>query len=144
MRLFTNRRRWLNGSLAGIVGALTAAVSRGRAAEEPASKPTAAKAKQLRHVVLFKFTEGTDAAKLKEITDAFAALPSKIDVIRDFEWGTDVSTEKLSKGFTHCFFVTFADAAGRDAYLPHPAHKEFVDLVKPHLEDVTVVDYWVQ
>ncbi|MGC3970064.1 MAG: Dabb family protein [Pirellulales bacterium] len=99
------------------------------------------KAPPLRHVVFFKFKEGTTAETLKTVTDAFAALPSKIDVIKDFEWGTDVGVEGLSKGFTHCFFVTFADAAGRDAYLPHPAHKEFVDLVKPLLEDVCVVDY---
>src|ERR1041385_6171069 len=66
-------------------------------------------AKVLRHVVLFKFKEGTDDAKLQEIVDAFRALPSKIDVIKDFEWGTDVGVENLSKGFTHCFFVTFAD-----------------------------------
>jgi lysophospholipase L1-like esterase len=30
----------------------------------------------------------------------------------------------------------------RDAYLPHPAHEEFVSLVKPHVEKVCVVDYW--
>ncbi|MBL9089998.1 MAG: Dabb family protein [Planctomycetaceae bacterium] len=98
----------------------------------------------LRHVVFFKFKAGTAPADLKKVTDAFAALPSKIDVIKDFEWGTDVSVENLSKGFTHCFFVTFADEKGRDAYLPHPAHKEFVEIVKPLLDDVCVVDYHVR
>ena len=98
----------------------------------------------LRHVVFFKFKAGTAPAALKKVTDAFAALPSKIDVIKDFEWGTDVSVENLSKGFTHCFFVTFADEKGRDAYLPHPAHKEFVEIVKPLLDDVCVVDYHVR
>lgn len=114
------------------VGAVVNQVS--RAAEEPA-KP------RLRHVVFFKFKAETTPAKLKEITDAFAELPKKIDAIRDFEWGTDVSVENLSKGFTHCFFVTFDDEKGRDAYLPHPAHKAFVEIVKPHLDDVCVVDY---
>jgi hypothetical protein len=98
----------------------------------------------LRHVVFFKFKPGTDGAKLREIVDAFRALPGKIDAIKDFEYGTDVGVEGLSKGFTHCFFVTFADEKGRDAYLPHPAHKEFVTLVKPHLDDVCVVDYWAK
>jgi hypothetical protein len=112
-----------------------------RAEEKPAA---AATKKVLRHVVFFKFKKDTSEEQLKNFTDAFVALPKKIDVIRDFEWGTDVGVEGLSKGFTHCFFVTFADAAGRDAYLPHPAHKEFVDLVKPHLEDVCVVDYWAK
>lgn len=106
-----------------------------------AQADTAGAAAPLRHVVFFKFKAGTEDGKLKEITDAFAALPSKIDAINDFEWGTDVGVENLSKGFTHCFFVTFADETGRDAYLPHPAHKEFVELVKPHLDDVCVIDY---
>ncbi|MFM7851875.1 MAG: Dabb family protein, partial [Flammeovirgaceae bacterium] len=46
------------------------------------------------------------------------------------------------QGFTHCFLVTFRDEAGRAAYLPHAEHLKFVDLVKPRLEGVLVVDYW--
>jgi len=103
-----------------------------------------AKASVLRHVVFFKFKPDAGEAKLKEVVDAFRALPSKIDAIKDFEYGTDVGVENLSKGFTHCFFVTFADEKGRDAYLPHAAHQEFVTLVKPHLDDVCVVDYWAK
>ena len=38
--------------------------------------------------------------------------------------------------------VSFADEKGRDVYLPHPDHKEFVKLLKPHLDKVLVVDYW--
>ncbi len=100
--------------------------------------------KVLRHVVLFKFKEGTTKEQIKEIETAFGGLPSKIDTIREFEWGTDVSSEGKSKGFTHCFFVTFADEKGRDVYLPHVAHKDFVKLVGPQVDDVCVVDYWTQ
>ena len=96
----------------------------------------------LRHVVLFKFKEGTTAADIREIENAFCALPSKIDVIYDFEWGTDVSVENRHKGFTHCFFVSFLSEADRAVYLPHPAHKEFGQMLGPHLDDVLVVDYW--
>ncbi len=100
--------------------------------------------KMLRHVVLFKFKEGTTKEQVQEVETGFRGLPSKIDTIRDFEWGTDISPEGKSKGFTHCFFVTFADEKGRDAYLPHAAHKDFVKLVGPHVDDVCVVDYWTQ
>ena len=96
----------------------------------------------LRHVVMFKFKEGTTAEQVKQIEQAFAALPGKIDTIIGFEFGTDVSVEGKSKGFTHCFLVTFRDEAGRAVYLPHPAHDAFVKLVVPHVEDVLVVDYW--
>lgn len=96
----------------------------------------------LRHVVLFQFKDGTPEERVREIEDAFKALPGKINVIRDFEWGTDVSVEGLAEGFTHCFFVTFASEADRDAYLPHPDHAAFGSVLRPHLEKVLVVDYW--
>lgn len=100
--------------------------------------------KTLRHVVLFKFKEGTTDAEIKEIENAFKGLKEKIDVIKDFEWGTDVSVENKSEGFTHCFFVTFADEAGREVYLPHPDHKAFGQIAGPHIEKVLVFDYWVK
>jgi hypothetical protein len=97
--------------------------------------------KLLRHVVLLKFKPDTTPEQLKAIETAFAELPKKIDTITAFEWGTDVAPEKRSEGFTHCFLVTFASEAGRDAYLPHAAHQEFVKLLKPQMEKVLVVDY---
>ena len=100
------------------------------------------KLSQLRHVVLFQFKDGTPNEKVSEIEDAFRALPAKIDVIQDFEWGTDVSVEGKAGGFTHCFFVTFVSEADRDAYLPHADHSAFGALLRPHLENVLVVDYW--
>ena len=100
--------------------------------------------KVLRHVVLFKFKDGTSPGQVQEVVDAFRALKDKVDVIADFEYGTDVSTENKAQGFTHCFFVTFRDDKGRDAYLPHPAHKAFGALVGPRLDKVLVVDYWTE
>ena len=100
--------------------------------------------KTLRHVVLFKFKENTTADKLKAIEESFAGLPGQIPEIIDFEWGINNSPEGLNKGFTHCFFVSFESEKGREIYLPHPAHKAFVDLASPHIEDVTVVDYWAE
>ena len=35
----------------------------------------------LRHVVMFKFKDGTSSKQIKEIEDAFRALPDKIDAI---------------------------------------------------------------
>ncbi len=96
----------------------------------------------LRHVVLFQFKEGTPVENVREIENAFRGLPGKIDVIQDFEWGTDVSVEGKTEGFTHCFFVTFASEADRYAYLPHPDHTAFGAVLRPHLEKVLVVDYW--
>jgi hypothetical protein len=95
----------------------------------------------LRHVVLFKFKNSVTKEQVAEVVEAFAALPKKIDTIKDFEWGTDVSVEGKAEGFTHGFVVSFADAKARDAYLPHPAHGEFVKLAGPRIEKVLVFDY---
>jgi hypothetical protein len=98
--------------------------------------------KVLRHVVLFKFKETTTPQDIQKIEDAFRALPSKISVIHGFEWGTNVSSEKLNQGYTHCFFLTFASDKDRDAYLVHPAHKEFGNIIGSSLDKVLVVDFW--
>ena len=98
--------------------------------------------KLLRHVVLFSFKEGSTPAQIKTVTDAFGLLPQKISSIKAFEWGTNNSPENLNQGFTHCFFVSFASEKDRDEYLPHAAHKAFVEVLKPVLDKVLVVDYW--
>ena len=100
--------------------------------------------KMLRHTVLFKFKDGTAAADIKKVEDAFRALPSKIKEIKSLEWGTNNSPENLNQGFTHCFFLTFSSEADRAAYLPHPAHKEFGKILGPYLDKVLVIDFWAE
>jgi uncharacterized membrane protein len=100
--------------------------------------------KALRHVVMFKFLDSATAADVKKVEDAFAGLATKIKLIKDFEWGTNNSPENLNQGLTHCFFVTFSSEKDRDAYLVHPDHKAFVEVLGPHLDKVTVIDYWAK
>lgn len=105
---------------------------------------TTANKKQLRHVVLFKFIESATAEDIAKIEQAFAALPGKIPQIKSYEWGTNNSPEGLDKGFTHCFFLTFESEEDRAIYLPHPDHKAFGGVLGPHLDDVLVLDYWIE
>nr|WP_236970591.1 Dabb family protein [Membranihabitans marinus] len=98
--------------------------------------------KKLRHVVLFKFKSTSSAEDIASVKDAFSNLPNEISQIKDYEWGINNSPEGLDKGFTHCFFVTFDSEEDRAIYLPHPAHKAFVSVLEPHLDDVLVIDYW--
>lgn len=98
----------------------------------------------LRHVVLFQYKAGTTPEQIEEVTKAFGDLKGKIPEIVDFECGTDISVEGKAGGFTHGYVVSFKSDKDRDTYLPHPAHKEFVKLVGPRLENVLVFDYWVK
>jgi len=98
----------------------------------------------LRHVVLFKFKEETTSAQIREIETAFLRLPRQIKEIKEFEWSNNnVSPEKLDQGFTHYYVLTFANAKGRNTYLPHPAHSAFGTVVGPHIAEdgVLVFDY---
>jgi hypothetical protein len=100
--------------------------------------------KLLRHVVMFKFKDTSSADDVKKVEEAFAGLSKKISLIKQFEWGTNNSPENLNQGLTHCFLVTFKSEKDRDEYLVHPDHKAFVDILLPHLDKVTVVDYWTK
>ena len=130
------KRRFLYGMAATV--AVCVIVASLWAADSAAKNPNLGK---LRHVVLFKFKDGTTPEQIKAIEDAFRALPAKVPEIIDFEWGTNNSPEHRAEGYTHCFFLTFNDAAGRAVYLPHPAHREFGKLLRPRLEKVLAIDY---
>ena len=101
-----------------------------------------AQAKPLRHVVLFKFKDSASQSQVAKLVEEFRALPKKIPVIADFEYGINNSPEGLNEGLTHCFLVTFKNEKDRAAYLPHAAHKAFVEQLMPHLEKAVVVDYF--
>lgn len=109
--------------------------------DEPEFAP-APEGKVLRHAVFFSFKEDSSEEDVQRIVDAFRELPSKIEEIIDFTWGTNNSPEGLNDGFTHCFLLTFKDEAGRAAYLPHEAHKAFGDVLRGHNDKVFVIDYW--
>lgn len=98
--------------------------------------------KLLRHVVLFKFKDESSASDVEKVQQAFSALPFKIKEIAGYEWGLNNSPENLNQGFTHCFFVSFRSEKDRAVYLPHPEHQKFVEVLKPHLDKVLVIDYW--
>jgi len=114
---------------------MTVAPTHDTAAADPAGKV-------LRHVVMYKFKDDQTAADVQKVVDAFNGLPRKIDAIIGYEAGTNVSQEGKSEGFTHVFVVTFRDEAGRDAYLKHPAHDDYVKVVRDRREKVIVFDYW--
>lgn len=96
----------------------------------------------LRHVVLFAYRDGTTDAESAEIARRFAALAEEIDGVVGFEQGPNVSSEVLNDGLTHCHLMSFESEAARDTYLPHSAHKAFVDFASRWIAKALVVDYW--
>jgi hypothetical protein len=99
----------------------------------------------VKHIVLFKYKASATSGQIKEVTEAFRALKGKIPGITSFECGVNNSPENLNRGFTHAYLITFENAGVRDAYLPHPEHKKFGELLGKLdvLDEALVVDFQV-
>lgn len=106
--------------------------------------PSEERAGTLRHVVAFKFKADAPQSEIDRVVREFRALKNRIGEIISYEAGTNVSPEGLDKGFTHCFIVTFRNERDRDAYLVHPDHEAFVEIVGPVVEDAFVIDFWAE
>lgn len=92
------------------------------------------------HVVLLDPAPAATDERLAELWDAIRGLQDAIPGIVDVSCGPSSSPEGLEHGFTQGFVMRFADAAARDAYLPHPAHLAVVPLVQELSRRVLVFD----
>lgn len=98
---------------------------------------------KVKHIALIKFKDGTPEEEINRIFDELMDISENIPGIEDYVYGPNMSPEGLGDGFSHAFVMTFADAAARDAYLPHPDHEKFKSAALPHIDKVTVVDFEV-
>ncbi|MEP6918200.1 MAG: Dabb family protein [Acidobacteriota bacterium] len=98
---------------------------------------------QVRHVVAFKYKPNASIDQIQQVTDAFRSLPGKIPGVVAMEDGVNDSPEGKNHGFSHVYLLTFEDAAARDAYLPHPEHARFGQLLRQLgvVEDAFVIDF---
>lgn len=99
----------------------------------------------IRHVVLFKLRKDLDEKMADDIFVALKGLKVQVPGILAVTTGRDQSPEGLQRGNTHGFTVDFANAAARDAYLPHPAHQKVgamvVGAAEGGIEGITVLDW---
>lgn len=97
------------------------------------------------HVVLLRIRKAASKTEIERVFAELAALRTRIPGLLSFSGGAYSSPEGLHKGFTHGFVMTFADAAARDAYLPHPEHEKVKKLVLAvldgGLDGVVAFDY---
>lgn len=96
----------------------------------------------LRHVVCFQFKKEVSQERRSQAIEDFLDLKNQIPEIKKFEGGEDISVEGLSKGFTHCYVLTFESEADRDIYIPHPSHIQLAEKNKPLMSDLIVIDFW--
>ncbi len=98
---------------------------------------------KVKHIAFLKFKEGTPEDQIQGVFDNILDITETIPGIEDYVSGPNSSPEGANQGFTHAFIMTFADAAARDAYLPHPEHERVKALMMPLLESLLVIDFEV-
>ncbi|MEM9680105.1 MAG: Dabb family protein [Bacteroidota bacterium] len=133
----------IDNELFFIAGAVNSAVKK-LVSYKVNTQRTSKTGKVLRHIVNLTYKEDATTAEIEKAVNLFANLKNEISAIAGLEWGKNDSTEGHSKGFTHCFTLTFNDEHSREIYLFHPAHLALVKKVGPILADVMVMDYWVK
>jgi hypothetical protein len=99
---------------------------------------------ELKHIVLFTFKSTSSPDEVKNVAKTFAALYGKVPQVKKMEWGINMSPEHLDQGFTHCFTLTFNSEKDLADYQQNPDHKAFQAVLKPHMDKVFVVDYFVE
>lgn len=98
---------------------------------------------KVKHIALLKFKAGVTEEQIDKVFSDLLDLSENIPGIEDYVAGPNSSPEGLNQGYTHGFVITFADAAARDAYLPHPEHEKFKVEALPLVETVAVFDFEV-
>jgi len=99
---------------------------------------------ELKHIVLFTFKASSSKQEIDNVAHTFAKLYGKVPQVKNMQWGINMSPEHLDQGFTHCFTLTFNSEKDLADYQKHPAHLAFQAVLKPHMDKVFVVDYFVE
>lgn len=79
----------------------------------------------IRHLVLFSFPEGRDAAYLEKMQAGLAELAAAVPDIETASWGLDITDESNHYDFALVF--DFTDRAAYERYRHHPAHRKFIE-----------------
>ena len=98
----------------------------------------------LKHIVLLKLKPGVTVEQTDALLDALTDLMNNgtIPGILNVTGGYNNSPEGRGHGYDFAFEMWFEDAAARDRYLPHPAHKELgARYVGPIFDDLLVFDF---
>ena len=92
------------------------------------------------HVVLVEWGADTPEEVKEAAREAARGVPSRIEGVLSVGEGPSTSPEGLEGGLDYGLVITFADAAARDAYLPHPVHRVLADLIGQYSARVVVYD----
>ena len=87
-------------------------------------------AARFRHIVMFRWKPGTNAAQLEALERGLVALPALVPEIRAYRFGADARAAEGN--FDFAIVADFDDVDAWRRYVVHPAHQKLVaELVRP-------------
>ena len=94
----------------------------------------------LRHVVMFRFAEGTTDDQVQALADGLDRMPAAVGTTVDYRHGRDAGISETSYDY-----VVVGDFASVDDYLvyrDHPDHQALIrDLVRPIVAERASVQF---
>jgi quinol monooxygenase YgiN len=93
----------------------------------------------IKHIVFLKFQPDAGAEQSQEVIDELRALPSQIDVIREYEVGEDVL--KSPRSWDVALIGTYDSLEALKTYNDHPAHVAVVQKIRAISEGAATVDF---
>jgi antibiotic biosynthesis monooxygenase (ABM) superfamily enzyme len=93
----------------------------------------------LNHLVMIKFRQDIDPAKIEELEERLEDLPNTINEIHSYEFGRDIIRSDRSYDFAIISLFANQDALRR--YQTHPEHVKVLDLLKTICESIATVDF---
>ncbi len=96
----------------------------------------------IRHVVLFRWKEGTAEEAKQAVRDGLADLANTIAGVRRYEYGDDAGL--VEGNFDFAVVADFDDANGYTVYAQHSLHQALIrERIAPHLAERVAVQYEV-
>jgi stress responsive alpha/beta barrel protein len=84
----------------------------------------------VRHVVLFRFADGTTGEQVRALADGLDEMPEAVGVMLDYRHGRDLGINEAS--WDYAVVGDFATADDYTTYRDHPDHRALIrDLVTP-------------
>lgn len=95
-----------------------------------------------RHVVLFRWVDGTTDEQRRAVEAELAALPAQIPALREYRFGHDAGVVEGNADFA--IIADFDDADGFFAYRDHPAHQDVAArITRPLTRERTTVQFYL-
>lgn len=93
----------------------------------------------LKHIVFMKFKPGVQESEIADMERGLAALPGKINEIREYVFGRDIIRSERSCDFA--LVSAFDDMEALQRYQVHPDHQAVVARVKAVSDSILAVDF---